>query len=135
MSQLPDSVEVVRRMLNAFNSDHVEAVIAAFDDDCEIIEPPEMPDSPALGYRGHDGIREWMGNLRGVAGAEFEARHFEPTEGTLLCELASRGLGHASAVPVEWTTYAVFEVRGERIKRIRVFLSRKEALDAVGASG
>ena len=132
MSQLPDSVEVVRRMLTAFNSGHVEAVIAAFDADCVIIEPPEMPDSPAAGYRGRDGIRNWMGNLRRVAGAEFEARHFEPSGDSLLCELASRGLGHASAVPVEWTTYAVFEVRGVRIKRIRVFLSRKEALEAVG---
>ena len=32
-----------------------------------------MPDSPAMGYRGHVGIREWMGNLRAVAGAGFRA--------------------------------------------------------------
>ena len=55
MSQSQDSVGVVRRMLDAFNRDDVEAVIAAFDDDCEINEPPEMHDSPAVGYRGHGG--------------------------------------------------------------------------------
>jgi hypothetical protein len=37
-------------------------------------------------------------------------------------------------VPVEWTTYAVFELRGEMISRIQVFLSRTEALAAVGLS-
>jgi ketosteroid isomerase-like protein len=132
MSRSQDSVEVVRRMLDAFNRDDVDAVIAAFDDDCEINEPPEMPDSPAVGYRGHDGIRDWMGNLRAVAGAEFEPRRFESSGDSLLCELASTGLGHASGVPVEWTTYAVFEVRREKITRIRVFLSRPEALEAVG---
>jgi ketosteroid isomerase-like protein len=132
MSQSQDSVEVVRHMLDAFNRDDVEAVIAAFDDECEINEPPEMPDSPAAGYRGHDGIKDWMGNLRGVAGAGFEPRRFEPSGDFLLCELASKGLGHASGVPVEWVTYAVFEVRGEKITRIQVFLSRREALEAVG---
>jgi len=130
MSGSQDSVELVRRMLDAFNRDDVEAVVAAFDADCEIDEPPEMPDSPAVGYRGHDGIRDWMGNLRGVARAEFEARRFEPIGDLLLCELRSTGLGHASGVPVEWITYAVFEVRAERINRVRVFLSRTEALQA-----
>ena len=129
-----DNVEVARRMLDAFNRDDVEAVIAAFDEDCEIKEPPEMPDSPAGGYRGHDGIRDWMGNLRGVAGAGFEPRHFEASGDSLLCELASTGHGHASGVPVEWMTYAVFEMRGGKIARIRVFLSRAEALEAVGLS-
>jgi ketosteroid isomerase-like protein len=132
MSQ--ENVEVARRMLDAFNRDDVEAVIAAFDEDCEIREPPEMPDSPVVGYRGHAGIREWMGNLRGVAGAGFEPRHFEPRDDSLLCELASTGHGHASGVRVEWMTYAVFEMRGGKITRIRVFLSRAQADEAVGLS-
>ncbi len=119
-------------MVDAFNRGDVEAVVAAFDEDCEITEPPEMPDSPATGYRGHAGIRAWMANLRGVAGAGFEPRHFEPRGDSLLCELVSTGLGQASGVPVEWMTYAVFEMRGGKIARIRVFLSRAEAIEAVG---
>jgi ketosteroid isomerase-like protein len=130
---MPPSQELVRRILEAFNRGDVEAVIAAFDEDCEISEPPEMPDSPAVGYRGHAGVRDWMANLRGVAGARFETRDFEPSGDRLLCELASTGLGQASGVPVEWTTYAVFELRGEKVARIRVFLSRAEALEAMRA--
>jgi ketosteroid isomerase-like protein len=129
MSQAQDEREVVRRVLDAFNRDDVEAVIAAFTEDCEIREPPEMPDSPVIGYRGHAGIRDWMRNLRGAAGAGFEPRQLEPCGDFLLCELASTGLGPASGVPVEWMTYAVFEMRGEKIRRIHVFLSRTEALE------
>ena len=58
-----ENVEVVRSMLGAFNRDDVDAVIAAFDEGCEIREPLEMPDSPAMGYRGHDapvGGRDWL---------------------------------------------------------------------------
>jgi ketosteroid isomerase-like protein len=121
-------------MLDAFNRDDVEAVIAAFDEDCEIVEPPEMPDSPAVGYRGHAGIRDWMGNLRGVTDARFEARHIEPSGDRLLCELASAGLGQASGVPFEWVTYAVVEMRGHSVKRIHVFLSEAEALEAMPPS-
>jgi ketosteroid isomerase-like protein len=133
MSQ--DGGELVRRMIDAFNRDDVEAVVAAFAEDCEIKEPPEMPDSPAVGHRGHAGVRDWMENLRGVASAGFEPRRFESTGGAVLCELASTGLGQASGVPVEWTTYAVFEMRGEKIVRIEVFLNRAEALEAAQAGG
>ena len=121
-------------MLDSFNRDDVEAVVAAFDEDCEINEPPEMPDSPVVGYRGHAGVRDWMANLRGVAGAGFELRHCEPSGDSLLCELASSGLGPASGVPVDWTTYAVVELPGDQITRIHVFLSRAEALAALGPS-
>ena len=129
-----ENEEVVRRMLDAFNRDDVEAVLAAFDTSCEINEPLEMPDSPATGFRGHDGIRQWMGNLRGVAKARFEARSFTPNGDLLLCELASRGLGRGSGAPIEWTTFAVMELRDGKIGRVRVFLDREEAHEAIGLS-
>ena len=132
MSQ--ESVAPVLRMLDAFNRDDVEAVIAEFDASCEITEPLDMPDSPAAGFRGHDGIRQWMGNLRGVAEARFEPRSFAPNGDLLLCELASRGLGRGSRVPIEWTTFAVMQMRNGKIMRVRVLLDRQEALEAVGLS-
>lgn len=134
MSGSQDSGEVVRRMLDAFNRGDVDAVIAEFDADCEIREPPEMPDTPVVGYRGHAGVRDWMANLRGVAGTGFELRRVEASGDSLLCELGSTGLGQASGAPVEWTTYAVVELRGDKIARARVFLNPEEALAAAGLS-
>jgi ketosteroid isomerase-like protein len=130
MSQ--ENVEVVRRMVDAFNREDTDTVLAAFDEGCEIDEPPQMPDSPTAGYRGHPGVREWMGNLRGVGGASFELRTATPSGDALMCELASRGRGRGSDVPIEWTTFAVFDMRHGKITRIRVFLDKGEAREAVG---
>jgi ketosteroid isomerase-like protein len=132
MSQ--ENVEVVRRLLGAFNRDDIDGVLAVFDEGCEIDEPRQMPDSPAGGYRGFGGIREWMGNLRGVAGVRFDLRSATASGDALLCELASRGRGRGSDVPIEWTTFAVFDVRHGKIIRIRVFLDKGDALEAVEAS-
>jgi len=130
MSQ--ENVEVVRRLVDAFNRDDTDTVLATFDADCEINEPPQMPDSPATGYRGHGGIREWMGNLRGIGGVSFELRAATPSGDALLCELASRGQGRGSNVPIEWRAFAAFDVRHGKVTRIRIFLDKAEALEAVG---
>lgn len=129
-----ENMEVVLALLDAFNRDDTDTVLAAFDEGCEIDEPPQMPDSPATGYRGHDGVRQWMGNLREVGGISFELRNATPSGNALLCELASRGQGRGSDVPIEWMTFAAFDVGHGKITRIRVFLDRAEALEAMGFS-
>jgi uncharacterized protein len=129
-----ENVEVVRRLVEAFNRGDVDTVLAAFTVDCEIDEPPQMPDSPAQGYRGPDGVREWMGNLRNIAGTTFEVRAATPSGDALLCEVASHGRGRGSDVPIDWTTFAVFDLRDGKVSRLRVFLDRHEALEAVGLS-
>jgi ketosteroid isomerase-like protein len=126
------NVAVVRRMVDAFNRDDVESVLAAFDNECEIDEPTEMPDSPVGGYHGHDGIRRWMANLRDVAGVAFEPRSVRTRNGLVVCELDSHGRGRTSGAPMTWITYAVFEMRDDRIARVRVFLDRAEALRSAG---
>src|SRR2546423_1127060 len=42
-----ENVEIVRPMPGAFTRGDVHAVIAAFDEHCELSEPPEVPDRPA----------------------------------------------------------------------------------------
>jgi ketosteroid isomerase-like protein len=127
-----ENEEVVRRLVEAFNRDEVDTVVAAFTADCQIDEPPQMPDSPAGGYRGPDGVREWMGNLRDVAGASFELGEVTSSGDTLLWEVASRAQGRGSDVPIDWKTFAVFELRDGRVARLRVFLDRPEAVRAAG---
>jgi ketosteroid isomerase-like protein len=128
MSQ--ENVEVVLRMLEGFNRGDLDAVLATFGDRCEINEPKEMPDSPAMGFQGHDGVREWMTNLSGVAGVRFEARSLEPIGDVVLSELTCQGLGQASGVPVEWTTFAVVRMRDGRISRVKAFLTKDAAIEA-----
>ena len=134
MSQSQENVEVVRRMLDAFNDGDPDAVIATFDEGCSVEEPVEMPDSPSQGFRGHDGIREWMANLRGVAGVRFEPRSFTTGADAVVSELAARGQGQGSGVPVEWTTFAVMQMRNGKITRAQAFLDKADALEAAGLS-
>ena len=78
-------------------------------------------------------LRRWVVlRRRAVAGASFEPRRFTPSGDVLLCELVSRGVGQTSGVPIEWMTFAVFEMRGRKIARVRVFLSREAATEAAG---
>ena len=127
-----ERVEVVRKMLDALNRDDVDAVIACFEERGEIIEPFDMPARPVRGFHGHEGIREWMANLRGTAAAEFEPRTFTEAGNLWLCELTSRGLGHASGVRVKCTTFAILRLRDQKIEQVRVVLDRDQALEAAG---
>ena len=127
-----ENVEVVRRMLAAFNRGDLDAVVATFDKECVLSEPPETPDRPTGGFCGHHGIRDWITNLREVAGVEFEPRGFTTSGDIIITELASRGQGRASGVPVEWTTFAVLWLRDGKITRVQGFLSQNEALEAAG---
>ena len=120
-------------MLDAFNRDDVGR-IAAFES-CEITEPLDMPDSPATGFRGHDGIRQWMGNAprsrrSTLRAPELHAERRPPA----LRNWRLEGLGEGSRVPIEWTTFAVMQMRNGKIMRVRVFLDRARALEAVGLS-
>ena len=129
-----ENVEVVQRMLAAFNCGDVPAVLDTFDEDCQLEEPGEMPDSPVLGFRGHEGIRRWMANLRDVGGVEFQATSFTAAGDVVFSEWLASGLGQASHAPMEWRTFAVIHLRGGRILRARGFLDRDEALTAAGLS-
>ena len=126
------NAEIVEGMLEAFNRGDVDGVIAAFDETCQIEEPPEMPDSPAGGYRGHDGIRRWMANLRDVAGVRFEQRSAVTSGEAVLAEWEGTGLGQASGVPIEWTAFVVAHVRDGRIVTARAFLTEAEARSDFG---
>ena len=132
MSQ--ENVTVARCMLEAFNRGDIDGVLATFDEACLVEEPLEMPDSPSMGFRGHDGIREWMANLRGVAGVSFEPRSFQTTGDAVVSELAAHGQGQGSGVPFEWTTFAALRMCNGKIARAQGFLSRDDALEAVGLS-
>jgi uncharacterized protein len=127
-----ENVEVVRQLFEAFNRGDVAAVLAAFDEHCELYEPEQMPDTPAEGFRGHDGIREWMRNLRDVAGVQFEPTGFAASGEFVVSEWVGRGLGQASGAPIEWKTFAVMHMRDGKVLRLEAFLDRDEAIEAAG---
>jgi ketosteroid isomerase-like protein len=65
-------------------------------------------------------------------GVQFEPISATASGDVVVSEWESRGLGKASGVPIEWTTFVVIHVRGGKIVRAQGFLSRDEALEAAG---
>ena len=133
MSQ--ENVEIVRRMVEAFNRGDVDAVTASFGEQCALHEPAETVGTPRAGFRGHDGIREWMANLRETAEIQFEPTDFITNGDSVLCEWVGRGLGQAGGVPIEWSTFVVLRLRDGKIEQALAFLSRAEALEAAAMAG
>ena len=132
MSQ--ENVEIVRRMVEAFNRGDVDGVTASFGEQCALHEPPEAVDTPRAGFRGHDGIRKWMANLRETAEIQFEPTGFITNGDSVLSEWVGRGVGRAGGVPIEWSTFVVLRLRDGKIEQALAFLSRAEALEAAGLS-
>jgi len=129
-----ENIEVVQAMLEAFNRDDVDQLVAAFTEDCELYEPPVMPDRLATGFRGHEGIREWADNLRRAADVRFELRDLSGTGDMIVSEWVGHGRGQASDVPLQWTSFVVLRMRGGKIARGEAFLTLPEALEAAGLS-
>jgi ketosteroid isomerase-like protein len=129
-----ENVEILRATIDAFNRDDADDLVAMFADDCELYEPPEMPDRLAKGFRGHEGIREWAEKLRGIADVRFELLDWSSTGDVIVSEWAARGRGKASGVPIRWNTFVVLRLSDGRIARAEGFLTRSEAREAAGLS-
>jgi ketosteroid isomerase-like protein len=124
-------VEAVRAGFDAFNAGDDDAWVALWHEDAELHELAEVPDADV--YRGHDGIRAWVANVRSSLGDfRFEPRRLAERGETVVVDVAASGTGAGSGVPVEWTTYIVLELRDGKVARGHGFLNREDALEAAG---
>jgi ketosteroid isomerase-like protein len=130
-----EDVQILRRSFEAFNSGDAEAWITAWHPDGELYELVGIPDAPEV-YRGHDGIREWLDNARGIVGHDFRMELKEVTlvGGALLTEIAGTGVGEGSGIPVEWTTFIAIWMRDGKIVRSRAYFEREQAIEAARRS-
>ena len=128
-----DNVELVERLIGAFNRRDMTAFLDLLD--------PEVEWVPILGvlegrvYRGHEDVRQWVDDL--VPDWEyFEVSHEE------LRDLGDRVLifghwrarGRASGVESEQPGTWLCEIQGGKVVRLRTFTDRAEALADVGLS-
>ena len=59
-----ENIDMVRRLLQAFNDGDIEAIVAECDPTVEWEEQP-IPGVEPL-YHGHDGVRRWAAAILGV---------------------------------------------------------------------
>jgi ketosteroid isomerase-like protein len=122
--------ELLERVLEALNSRDDEALIAMWHENAELYGFPGVPDAPDV-YRGRDGLRAWLANLRKA----FDDPRYEATNLTLkgdvgVIELAASAKGAGSGVPIEWSAYVVAEVRDGKVVRAEAMRDRQAAFEA-----
>jgi ketosteroid isomerase-like protein len=133
MSQ--ENVEIVRRAVEAWNTDDLDAFLSVLDDDVEW-HPAIQPglEGGATTYRGHDGAREIWSQDRGEAWERLTNRNQELRDlGESVLALGHMDLtARATGIEFSQELGEVFDCRAGKIVRIRDFLTHAEAIAAAG---
>jgi hypothetical protein len=133
MSQ--ENVEVVKRAIAAINDRDVESYLACCTADIQL----ETPTAPIEGiYEGADGIRGFFADVLD-AGPDFRItiERLEPVGadrvlGFVLLNMSGRASGITLGGDIPSTN--LYDFTDGKIKRVRIFLDRREALEAAGFS-
>jgi ketosteroid isomerase-like protein len=133
MSQ--ENVEAFNRALEAIDRRHVEALLEELDPEVEWHPGVLVPFEGEAVYRGHEGVREMVGDIFDVL-AEFDAQYSEIRDlGDRIVAIGRlRTRGSESGAVTESPYAAVTDFRNGRAIRVRTYLDPNEALEAAGLS-
>ena len=95
----------------------------------------QTPLAPIGGvYEGRDAIRRFFADIQDM-GPDFrlDLEHVEAIGADrVLAFLHTTSTGRASGIPTAAATTNVYDLVNGKIRRVRIFLDRQEALEAVG---
>jgi ketosteroid isomerase-like protein len=131
-----DKVEVARQVFDAYNRRDVDGLFAE-------LATPDFEYYPAIttaldggsGYRGREGVERFAADTS----ESWEELQSFPEEfrdlGDRVVVLGRlKGRGKGSGAPVDTPSVNIFDFRGDRIWRSRVYLDRAEGLREAGLS-
>ena len=124
------NVEITRRLLNAFNDQGVEGVLAFYDEDCEVYDP-DLPGNRT--YRGKDGLRNLL-DLMLTGSEETEIRDYEllPAGDRVVALIRTYFRGEGGGPEVEVRDAHTLTFRNGKIVYWRLYIDRVEALTDAG---
>ncbi|MGO8907161.1 MAG: nuclear transport factor 2 family protein [Solirubrobacteraceae bacterium] len=130
-----DRVDVARRANDAYNRRDVDGWFAE-------LATPDFEWYPAIvralhggGYRGGEGVERFAADTsENWEELQSVPEEFRDLGDRVLLLGRLRGHGKASGVPVDQPFAGIFDFRGDRIWRYRVYLDRAEGLRAAGLS-
>jgi hypothetical protein len=123
-----ENVEVVRRLLGAFNDGDFGA-LNELDAHAELQDEPRIPGAGwNYGYRG---AVDWALKLRQSFG-ELSFAIDDPSEagGCVITRWRAEGQGKRSGVPVHMGGYCVFGIDGGKVRRVEFFDDERSAVEA-----
>jgi ketosteroid isomerase-like protein len=131
MSQ--ENVEVVRRAWEASLRHDNEAVFDLYDPRVEIVVQDSV-EGPTT-YVGVDGVREFFRDMLGVFDSlRSEVEEWIDAGDEVIAVMRNRARGRQSGVPVEGRDAHVWTVQNGKLRRLRIYPNKSEALKAVGLS-
>ena len=127
-----ENVELTRRGYEAFARRDLDAVFEEFmHPEIEAHDPPEIPDAAI--HRGREAVRrDWEEIYELFEDFSIDVEKSFDRGDEVLVLLRYRGRGSESGVEVEAPMAHVWTIRDGKAVRLRQFLDRAEALEAVG---
>jgi hypothetical protein len=126
-----ENVEVVRRAVAAVNARDIDRYLAGCTEDVEL----RTPLAPIGGvYEGPNAIRRFFGDIEDTApDFQIDLERVEAIgEDRVLAFLRVTASGRTTSIPTPTATTNLYDLVDGRIRRIRIFLDRQEALEAAG---
>jgi ketosteroid isomerase-like protein len=130
MSQ--ENVEIVRRGYAALAEQGVEAVLAFTDPEFESTTPSSLASEPDT-YRGHEGVRRWLGSFGGaMEGVYLEGQEFTAAGDKVLVDTKLHARGRTTGIETEQRAFLVWTLRDGLVTGVETFAERGQALEAAG---
>jgi uncharacterized protein len=128
-----ENVEVVRKLVAAYDRGELEAAAELLDSDFEMVQLPEHPEAGT--YRGRDAAREsieaWTGSFEDFH-SEYE--EFIDAGDSVVVVVHEHGRGRGSGIELDHRYGMLVTLRAGRVRRLEWFDSREDALRAAGLS-
>jgi ketosteroid isomerase-like protein len=129
MSQ--ENVDIVWRAWEAFNRGDLDGFLADVADDAEFEEDPAFPEAGV--FRGRAEVAAYVrGFQEQMRDHRFEIEEVRDLGDNVLALLHETARGASSGIAVDQHPAFLYEFGGGRIKRVRAYLHRSEALESVG---
>ena len=121
---------MVRRLNEAFDARDIEAFLAEYHPDAEVV----VLRSQLVGaYRGHEGIRRMLAEVVDTA-PDFEARIDEIRDCGNRVVVLGRQRATVGGVPFDRVLAEVYEIESGKVARSEAFSTTEQALEAAGLS-
>jgi uncharacterized protein len=131
MSQ--ENVDMARGGYEAFARGDLDAALELMHPDIEAHDPPEVPDAAI--HRGREAVRrDWAQTTEFIEDFSVEVEKYFDAGEELVVYLHYRGRGRGSGVEVEAQMAHIWTFREGKAIRLRQYLDRSKALEAVGLS-
>jgi ketosteroid isomerase-like protein len=131
MSQ--ENVEVVRRVLEAWNGGDVEAMLARLTSDFEFVTAGVVPDLRPV-YRGHQGWRDfWDAYRRTFESLRIELNDLRDVDELVVARITQRARAR-QGLEVERQFGNVWTIRDGFVTRLVAYGDWNQALEAAGVA-